>query len=138
MATKVGIDQNADLKALRRLQRRDLIRLYQARELEQTFRDVVQQKKGFMLGHSRLGGPDVLAGDEVHEVEAIIGVDKRHDIAHIYACYLNRCEYFVTEDAVAFINHGRRKALESLLGMKIRRTNEFVAEVTSSSEPIGS
>jgi len=75
-AIKVGIDQGTNLKALRQLQRRGLIELHQANELEQTWPDVVQQKKGFMLGYSVLEGPDVLAGDEVHEVERIIGLDK--------------------------------------------------------------
>lgn len=73
-----------------------------------------------------MDGPDVLAGDEVHEVDRIVGLDKRIDKAHIYACYLNECEYFVTEDTEAFITNGRREALESLLGVKIRRTAEFI------------
>ena len=126
---KVGIDQNVNLKKLRQLQRQGLIELHQANELEQTWSDIVQQKKGFMLGYSRLDGPDVLADETVHEVERIIGLDKRVDIAHIYACYLNDCEYFVTEDANAFIANGRREALESLLGIKIRRTKELIQEV---------
>jgi hypothetical protein len=126
---RVGIDQNADLKALRGLQRQGLIELHQANELEQTWSDVVQQKKGFMLGPHRLGGPDVLVGENVHEVERIVGLDNRIDIAHIYACYLNQCDYFVTEDTRAFIANGRREALESLLGVKIRRTKEFIQEI---------
>ncbi|HEX9431012.1 MAG TPA: hypothetical protein VF944_11610 [Candidatus Bathyarchaeia archaeon] len=55
-AIKVGIDQGTNLKALRQLQRRGLIELHQANELEQTWPDVVQQKKGFMLGYSVLDG----------------------------------------------------------------------------------
>jgi hypothetical protein len=51
------------------------------------------------------------------------------DIAHIYACYLNDCEYFVTENTDDFIKGGQREALESLLGIKIRRTKEFVQEI---------
>ena len=130
MSIKVGIDQGANLKALRQLQRRGLVTLHQANELEQTWpRDVIQQKKGFMLDHSKLDGPDELADEKVHEVEKIVGSDKRADIAHIYACYINSCEYFVTEDADAFINDGRREALESLLGIKVRRTNELVQEI---------
>jgi hypothetical protein len=135
VAIKVGIDQGANLKALRQLQRQGLIELHQANELEQTWSDVVQQKKGFMLGHSKLGGPDVLADEIVHGVDRIVGLDKRVDIAHIYACYLNKCEYFVTEDAEAFINNGRREALESVLRIKIRRTDEFIQEVAPS-EPM--
>ena len=74
---KVGIDQNVNLKKLRQLQRQGLIELHQANELEQTWSDIVQQKKGFMLGYPRLDGPDVLADETVHEVERIIGLDKR-------------------------------------------------------------
>jgi hypothetical protein len=59
MSIKVGIDQGANLKALRQLQLRGLLTLHQANELEQTWpRDVIQQKKGFMLDHSTLDGPD--------------------------------------------------------------------------------
>jgi hypothetical protein len=84
MPIKVAVDQGANLKALRELQRRGLVTLHQANELEQTWpRDVIQQKKGFMLDHSRLGGPDVLADEKVHEVEKIVGSDKRADVAHI-------------------------------------------------------
>lgn len=130
MAIKVGIDQNVNLKALRALQSQGLIELHQANELEQTWSSyVTQQKKGFMLDHSRWDGPDVWAGEKVHEVERMVGLDKRIDIAHIYACYLNQCEYFVTEDTEAFIYRGRREALELLLGVKIRRTKEFIQEI---------
>jgi hypothetical protein len=129
MAIKVGIDQGVDLKALRELQRRGLIELRQANELEQTWSDVVQQKKGFMLGHSRLGR-DMLAKEDVaHELGRIIGPENRRDIGHMYAAYLNKCEYFVTNDVTDFINGGRREALEALLGIKIRRTKEFIQEV---------
>jgi hypothetical protein len=130
MTITVGIDQGANQKLLLPLQRQGLIQLLQANELEQTFRQVGQAKKGFMLGHSKLDGPDVLADEKVHEVEAIIGLDKRRDIGHIYAAYLNECEYFVTEDGAAFINNGRKQVLESLLGVKIRRTEEFMQEIT--------
>jgi hypothetical protein len=129
---KVGIDQNVELKALRALQRQGLIELRQANELEQNpFRDVVQQKKGFMLGYTKLGGPDELAkGEVVEELQEIIGLANGKDIGHIYACYINECDYFVTEDVKDFINNGRREALESLLGLKIRRTKELIQEIT--------
>jgi hypothetical protein len=61
MSIKVGIDQGANLKVLRQLQRRGLIQLHQANELEQTWPGVIQQKKGFTLGFSKLGGPDEVA-----------------------------------------------------------------------------
>jgi hypothetical protein len=130
MPIKVAVDQGANLKALRELQRRGLVTLHQANELEQTWPGhVIQQKKGFMLDHSKLDGPDELADEKVHEVEKIVGSDKRADIAHIYAAYLNECEYFVTENPDDFINDGRREALESLLGIKVRRTNELGQEI---------
>ena len=37
---------------------------------------------------------------------------------------MNDCEYFVTEDKTDFIDGGRREALESLLGVKVRLTRE--------------
>jgi len=79
---RVGIDQGANLRELKKLQRRGLIELRQANELEKRRPHVVQQKKGFTLGYSRLGGPDVLADDLVHEVERIIGLANRLDIGH--------------------------------------------------------
>jgi hypothetical protein len=129
VAIKIGIDQGVDLKALRRLQRQGLFELRQANELEQTWRDVIQQKKAFMVGHSRLGVEDVLAEEKASEVERLLGPGNRMDIAHVYGAYLNGCEYFVTEDPTDFINDGRREALQSLLGVKIRRTREFIQEL---------
>jgi len=135
MAIKVGIDQGADQKLLRPLQRQGLIQLVQANELEQPFRHVTKEKKGFMLGHSKLGGPDELAKAEVVErLEEIIGLANRKDIGHIYACYINKCDYFVTENPDDFIYGGRKEALESLLGVKIRRTEEFIQEITTGEE----
>lgn len=126
---KVGIDQGVDLKALRALQRQGRMVLHQANELEQTWSDVGQEKKGFMIDFSRLDGPDVLADETVHEVEKIVGHDRRRDIAHVYAAHLNGCAYFITEDTKAFIADGRREELEALLGMRIRRTQEFIDEI---------
>lgn len=137
MVIKVGIDQGENLKLLRELQRQGLIELRQANELEQNpFRDVAQQKKGFMVGYTKLGGPDEIADEAVvPRIEAIVGLDNRVDIGHIYACYLNKCDYFVTENVKDFINSGRRQALESLLGVKIRRTKELIQEITEEVSP---
>ena len=132
MSIKVGIDQGVNLKVLRELQRRGLVELCQANELEQTWRDVTQQKKAFMLDNSRLVGPDVLAGKEVGEIERIVGEGKWADVAHIYAAYLNGCDYFVTENPDDFIRNDRRKALERLLQVRIRRTHELVEEIANS------
>jgi hypothetical protein len=130
MVIKVAIDQGANQRLLRPLQRRGLVELRQANHLEQTWPGLAeQQKKGFTLGHSALDGPDVLADEKAEELERILGLDKRLDIAHVYAAYLNGCEYFVTEDVAAFIRGGRREALESLLGLKVRRTGELIQEL---------
>src|SRR5262245_33648270 len=104
MSIKAAIDQGANHTVLRRLQDEGVIELVQANELEQTWPDhVTQQKKGFMLNPSRLGGPDVLADDKAHEVETILGPGKKKDVAHVYAAYLNGCDYFVTENPDDFI-----------------------------------
>jgi hypothetical protein len=54
------------------------------------------------------------------------------DAEHLYACYLNRNDYFLTENPDDFINGGRRERLETLLGVKIRRTEEFLDELRES------
>jgi hypothetical protein len=77
MAIRVGIDQGADLKVLRKLQRQGLIELRQANELEKTFRHVIQQKKALMFDYSKWDGPDVFADEKVNRVEDIVGLDKR-------------------------------------------------------------
>lgn len=82
------------------------------------------------MDHWKLGVLDVLADEKVaQEVERIVGVENRIDMGHIYAAYLNECEYFVTDNPDDFITSGRREALESLLGVKIRRTKEFLEEM---------
>jgi hypothetical protein len=49
--------------------------------------------------------------------------------ADLYACYLNHTDYFLTEDSDDFISGGRRERLQALLGVKIRRTKEFLTEL---------
>ena len=57
------------------------------------------------------------------------GATRETDAEHLYACYLNGIDYFLTEDVRDFIAHGRREQLEALLGVKIRRTEEFITEL---------
>ena len=130
MSIKVGIDQGVDLKALQRIQEQGIIELRQANELEQTWDPNVTQQEAFMPDHSRLGGPDVLANDKAAEVEKILGPGNEKDVAHILAVYMDECEYFVTENPTDFIDGGRRDELESLLGLKIRRTLELTDDLT--------
>ncbi len=126
----VAVDQGVNLKTLRPLQRQGRIRLVQAHTLEQAFRHVREQGRAFRLGVSRLGGPDMLAGDNVHLVEKLIGTPKLADVEHVYASWLNNNDYFVTENVDDFIRDGRREALEAILpGLKIRTTDEFIREI---------
>jgi hypothetical protein len=84
------------------------------------------------LRFSTLGGPDMLAGDNVETVEAVIGREKSADVDHVYASWLNRNDYFVTENVRDFIRDGRREELEHALpGLKIRTTAELLREVTT-------
>lgn len=82
-----------------------------------------------MLDRSSLSGPDMLADEKFGEVIRIIGIQSKVDTLHLYAAYLNRCDYFVTEDVTDFINEGKREKLEALLGVKIRLGHEFFAEI---------
>ena len=54
---------------------------------------------------------------------------RENDAEHLYSCYLNRIDYFFTEDKTDFIANGKREQLEALLGVKIRRTEEFLDEL---------
>jgi hypothetical protein len=124
---RVAIDQGVNLRVLRRLQRDGRVELVQAHSLEQEFRHVGQHGRLFRLDISTLDGPDMLAGDNVHAVEALIGRDIRADVDHVYAAWLNTCDYFATENVDDFIRDGRRERLEELLpGLKIRTTAELL------------
>jgi hypothetical protein len=126
----VAVDQGVNLKVLRRIQGRGEIRLVQAHTLEQDFRQVADQGRAFRLDVSVLGGPDMISADDVHLVEAIIGREKLADIEHVYASWLNKNDYFVTENVDDFIRQGRREALEQALpGLKIRTMAEFLREL---------
>jgi hypothetical protein len=129
MPDKVGVDQGVNLKKLRRLQDAGIAILYQAHDLEQHFRRVAQQGRPFQLGRSTLGGPDMLADKKLQEVFREFGKGHEVDAEHLYACYLNHNDYFLTENPDDFTNGGRRERLEALLGVRIRRTGEFLDEL---------
>ena len=130
----VAIDQGVDLKKLRPLQQRGVIVLHQVHDLEQSFTHVTKQGRAFTLDHSRLGGPDLLADEKYSEVLHIVGPSNINDARHVYAAYLNRDDYFITENPDQFIYQDKRTKLEALLGVKIRRTEEFVLEIVESKE----
>ena len=58
-----------------------------------------------------------------------MGAIRENDAEHVYSCYLNRIDYFITENKTDFIANGKREQLEALLGVKIPRTEEFLDEL---------
>jgi hypothetical protein len=129
----VAVDQAVNLKALRGLQREGRIVLVQAHHLEQSFRSVMDQGRAFKVNVSALDGPDMIAGDNVHDVVRIIGKDKMADVEHVYASWLHGNDYLVTENVDDFIRGGRREQLRAALpGLWIGTTDEFLQEFGSS------
>lgn len=126
---RVTVDQGVNLRALRTLQAQGVVALHQVHDLEQNFAAVSTQGGAFRLGESLLDGADMLAGDEAREVEAIVGRNHGADVAHVYSAFLNHSEYFITEDQGDFICDGKRERLESLPGLKVRTTKEFLEEI---------
>ena len=129
---KVAIDQGVNLKRLKKLQEAGLITLHQVHDLEQRFPRVQPQGRAATYGKSTYGGPDMYAGQKFDDTLRIVGKQNKVDAEHVYAAHLNRDDYFVTENVDDFISGGKREALEALLGVKIRRTEEFVADVSAS------
>ncbi len=126
---KVSVDQGVNLPKLKALESKGIVALHQVHDLEQRFREVQPQGRAAMYGKSRYGGPDMHADEKFKEVLGIMGPDKVNDAHHIYAAYLNGNEYFLTENPDDFINGGKRESLEKILGVKIRRTEEFLTEI---------
>jgi hypothetical protein len=127
---RVAVDQGVNLKVLRSLQRGGHIELVQAHSLEQEFSHVGQHGRPFRVGMSLIGGPDMIVGDNIYGVEAVIGREKRADVDHVYAAWLNKCHDYATENVDDFIREGRREQLEELLpGLKIRTTLELLREL---------
>ena len=129
-ALSIGVDQGVNLKVLEQLKREGVILLFQAHDLEQIFRVAKRQSRPFRLDVSELNGPDRLASDNFYVVEALIGKENFADIEHVYASWLCRNDYFLTENPDDFIRDGRREKLEAALpGLKIRRMAEFLQEM---------
>ncbi len=132
----VAIDQGVDFRRLRGLQEKGIIVLHQVHDLEQAFwqkfPQVVPQGRAFRLDYSSLGGPDMLADEKFEQTLRIVGQTNHSDAHHIYASYLNRNDYFITENPDDFIHDGKKEKLEALLGVKIRRTKEFLLEIGES------
>jgi hypothetical protein len=134
----VAVDQGVDLKTLRRLQHDEAVRLVQAHTLEQNFRNVADQGRTFRIGESTIGGPDMIVADNIHVVEHVIGREKFADVEHVYASWLNKNDYFVTENVDDFIRNGRREALEQAMpGLKIRTTRELLQDLAEVRDRLG-
>ncbi len=125
----VAVDQGVNLKKLKRLQQKGLIKLFQIHNLEQLFEQVEPQGGVFTLDVSSLDGPDMLAGGNLDSTKSLFNKKSETDFMHIYGAYLNGNEYFITDNPRDFINDGRREELEAELGLKVRRTEEFLKEI---------
>jgi len=98
-------------------------------DLEQRFPGVQPQGRAARYGQSKYGGPDMYADEKMTEIVKIVGPENVTDAEHVYAAYLNRCDYFVTDNPDHFVSGGRRERLEEILGLTIRRTAEFLSEM---------
>ena len=140
MSIKVYTDQGVDRKKLVKLANNFNLEVVHVDHYEQSLKHAEPISGVFVLGQSMLDGGDYLGGEDVREVEAIIGQNgQKHslDIAHIYSAYHGGCRYFVTANPKDFIrnvrhdpaSNGRRESLEALLrGMKIVTLEELKAE----------
>lgn len=126
----VAVDQGVDLKKLRALQKVGKIRLQQVRDIEVSWKNVADHGQPFTIGASIIGGPDMIAGDNVNEVRALFRKDQENDFRHVYSAHLVQADYFVTGDKTDFIVNGRRERMEGLMpGLKVRTTAEFLEEI---------
>lgn len=121
----VAIDQGASLKKLRPLQRKGLIKLQQARDIEQSWDDIKDHGQPFTIGVSSIGGSDFIAGDNIGQVRSVFN-GKKEDFLHFYSASGNSADFFITENTNDFIKDGKREKLEQLTGIKIMTTSEFL------------
>jgi len=128
---KVYRDTGVDSKKLKVLQKEIGFDIVQAHELEQAFSEAEKVGRPFEIGFSTIGGPDMIAGDNLLEVERIIGKANRSDIKHVYSAYLNNCTYFLTNDKREFISGGKREKLKAVLApLRICTLGEFIKEIS--------
>lgn len=126
----VAVDQGVDLAILKRLQAESKIKLQQVRDIEQRFKHVLEHGQPFQLDHSSLDGPDMLADNNVNDVQNMFSKNQQNDFLHIYSGHQIRADYFVTNDRTDFILNCRREKLEELMpGLKIRTDEEFLKEI---------
>jgi len=126
----VAVDQGVNLKKLREMQKLGRIELQQVGDIEQQWKDVAKHGQPFTIGTSMIGGPDMIAGDNVSKVKSMFGKNQYKDFLHIYSGHQIQADYFITGDKTDFIADGRREKLETMMpGLRIRTTNEFFEEI---------
>jgi hypothetical protein len=129
----VVVDQGVDLVKLNRLQKQGKIQLQQVRDIEQRFKNVLEHGQPLTIGVSTIGGPDMIADDNVNEVRNFFDKNQQNDFLHVYSAYLIHADYFITNDKTDFIAHNKREKLEQLMpGLKIRTVDECLAESAES------
>lgn len=123
---KIYIDQNIDVKRLKRNIPLPSVEVVQCHDLENK-RGIAEQVGGsFTIGASTIGGPDMIVGDNFIDVSKVIKNHNKKDILHIYSAYMNKCDYFVTDDMDEFISN--RNQLEHILSpLKIVTLDELLA-----------
>jgi hypothetical protein len=126
----VAVDQGVNLTVLKELQKAGKIKLQQVRDIEQKFKQVLENGQPFQLDVSLLDGPDMLADNNVYDVENLFGKNQQNDFLHVYSAHQIHADYFVTNDKTDFIANGKREKLEKLMpGLKIRMLDEFLEEI---------
>jgi len=125
----VLVDNGANLKKLKKIQAKGRIKIYQT-EFENDFKNIPTVGKAFTIGASMIGGPDLIADDNVYKVkDEFKGKDM--DFNQVYSAWLNGVRYFITENPKDFIYRNKKESLEKLMpGLRIMRTDEFIDEVS--------
>ncbi|MCK5460273.1 N-6 DNA methylase, partial [Candidatus Parcubacteria bacterium] len=67
----IGIDQCVNIKKLKKFQEKGLIKIYQAQNLEQNFKKTIKQGRAFKINDSKIGGLDMIVGEDYREVKKI-------------------------------------------------------------------
>lgn len=125
-------DISADLRKLKALEKKGVIKVYQVKIENYTKKIKNTDLSNFVFDYS-LFGEGLLGSEEDAErfekIKAIIGKDKIGDALHLDTHLREKRDYFVTEDT-DFLRH--RSSLEKeFKGLKIRNTEELVRAVNN-------
>lgn len=121
---KIYVDQGVNQKRLRTLRAKyeagvDLVNV---NHYEQRIKCARSISGVLTLGGSALDGDDYLGDDCIlKQIEVAMFPDGKNkpndnlDIAHLYSTYIEKCDYFVTNNPRNFIYSGIRKRIERIL-----------------------